>query len=144
MHKKIPKILRSILLFWGIYLLFEAAIYLFDIRLIDTRAVWQFSAITYAQYIDRILGSIFLFLSIIILEIQKDLKKYKKIIVLSSFWAFFHGMFLVYLSVSQNYVKIYENIPSLYVWFPLYTQYVSLEGLFLIIYSILFLFNWYI
>ncbi len=84
-----------------------------------------------------ILGSMFLLAAILALEIQRDLQKYKNFVVLSSVWTIFHGGILIYLSIINDYLKVYQNLPSLFVWIPFYNQFLLLEGAVLIIYSLL-------
>lgn len=137
MHKKLEKLLRAFIIFWGIYLLFESFLYLFNIRLTDTKNLWLPQAFIYSKFIENMLGSVFLFVSIVVFEVQRDLNKYKTFIILSGIWTVFHGGLLIYLSKEQNYFRIYEKQPSLYVWFPQYNQYLFLEGAVLIIYSLM-------
>lgn len=137
MDKTVEKLLRGVILFWGIYLLFESLLYLFSIRLTDTKNVWPPSAVAYGELIEKILGSTFLFVAIVVFEVQKNLLKYKTFIKLSGIWALFHGFLLIFLSLTQNYVEVFGAFPSLFVWFPLYENYVVLEGVAAILFSIL-------
>lgn len=137
MHKTIGKILRIFLVFLGIYLTCEALLAFFNIRLIDINNIWLTSATVFSHFIGFVLGSMFLFAAVMVLEIQRDLLKYKSLVVLSSFWALFHGGLLIYLSFAHDYLKIYQNMSSLFIWIPFYNQFLILEGTVLIIYSIL-------
>lgn len=137
MHKTSEKLIRGLLIFAAVYFLFEAMLYLFDIRLSGVKNAWPLAGITYSKYIERILGSMFLLFSIIAFEIQKDLNKYRKFVILSSYWAFFDGFLVLYLSTTQDFVKIYQAIPSLYVWFPWYNQFLYFEVILLIFYAVL-------
>lgn len=137
MHKTFEGILRGLIIFASFYFLFEALLYLFNIRLLEVKALWPLPASTYAKYVGRVLGSMFLLLSIFTFEIQRDLRKYRRLIILSSIWALFDGLLLFYLSFAQDFVKIYQNTPSLYVWFPGYNQFVYSEGAMLVFYSVL-------
>lgn len=141
MGKKIEKLLHLVIIFLGLYLLFESFLYFFDIRLMDVKAIWMPSAITYAKLIEKVLGSAFLFIAVIVLfEVQKDLPKYKNFIKISAIWALLHGILLIYLSFSQNYKEVFKSFPSLMVWFPLYDKYVAFEGIVIICFSILVFF----
>lgn len=141
MGKNIEKLLRLVIICLGLYLLFESFLYFFDIRLIDVRADWDLSALVYAKLIEKVLGSAFLFIAVVILfEVQKDLLKYKNIIKISAVWALLHGILLIYLSFPQNYTEVFKPFPSLMVWFPLYDKYVTLEGIIIILFSILVFF----
>lgn len=137
MDKQIEKFFRLVLIFWALYLLFESALYLFHIRLTDPKNVWPISAVVYGQLIEKVLGSTFLFVAVIIFEVQKNLLKYKTFIKLSGIWAFFHGLLLIFLSTTQNYEEVFKSFPSLFVWFPLYENYVFLEGVAAVGFSIL-------
>lgn len=141
MSKYIDKILRAFLVFWGLYLIFEGLLYFFNIRLTDIKSIWPASALAYTELIEKVLGSAFLFIAIIILfEVQKDLSKYKNFIKISALWALLHGILLIYLSFSQNYIEVFKSLPSLMVWFPLYDKYVAFEGVVMICFSILVFF----
>lgn len=141
MGKKIEKLLHLVIIFLGLYLLFESFLYFFDIRLMDVKAIWMPSATTYAKLIEKVLGSAFLFIAVIVLfEVQKDLPKYKNFIKISAIWALLHGILLIYLSFSQNYIEVFKSFPSLMVWFPLYDKYVAFEGIVIICFSILVFF----
>lgn len=141
MHKNLAKIVRATIIFWGIYLLFEAFLYLSHVRLTDIKPFWLPSATAYSQFIESMLGSVFLFLSAAAFELQRDLQKYKKIIVLSAPWAIFHGGLLIYFK-GQNYVTLYANTPSLYVWTPFYNSYLLFEGMLALIYAVV-VFLWF-
>lgn len=118
-------------------MIFEGLLYLFHVRLSDIKDIWPTSAILYSELIGKVLGSMFLFTAVIAFDVQRNLLKYRNFIKLSSFWSLFHGGVLIWLSFSNHYVEVFKNSPSLYVWFPLYNQYVTLEGIMLIVYSIL-------
>lgn len=138
MGKKIEKLLRLVIILLGLYLLFESFLYFFDIRLMDVKAVWSSQAIVYAKLIEEVLGSTFLFIAVIILfEVQKNMLKYKNFIKISALWALLHGILLIYLSFSQNYIEVFKSFPSLMVWFPLYDKYVAFEGIVIICFSML-------
>ena len=138
MGKKTEKLLRWVIIFLGLYLLFESFLYFFDIRLTDVNSVWSPQAIVYSKLVEKVLGSAFLFIGIIILfEVQKNLLKYRNFIKLSAIWTLLHGTLLIFLSLSQNYLEVFKNFPSLRVWFPLYDKYVALEGILVILFSIL-------
>lgn len=117
--------------------MFESSLYLFGIRLSDVREIWPSSGVVYTELIEKVLGSTFLFVAIVIFEVQKNLLKYKTFMKLSAIWAFFHGILLIYLSLTQNYVEVFKDSPSLFVWFNLYDKYVFLEGIAAIGFSIL-------
>lgn len=130
MSKQIEKALRIYLIFWGLYLIFEGLLYILNIRLIDTRNIWPPAALAYARLLEKVLGSIFLFVAaVIIFEVQRNLLKYKNFIKIGGIWAFFHGILLIFLGTTQNYAEVFKPYPSLLVWFPWYREYVVLEGL---------------
>lgn len=137
MKKNIERILRFLVIFWGVYLTFEGILYFFNIRLADVKNIWPTSAALYSELIGKVLGSMFLFTAAIVFDIQRNLLKYRNFIKLSMFWGLFHGGVLIWLSLSNNYVEVFKNWPSLYLWSPFYNQYVTLEGVVLIGYSVL-------
>ena len=131
------KVLKIFIIFWGFYLFLEGFSYLSDIRLMDTKALWLPSSAAYAELTGQILGSVFLLMAILAFEVQRNVNKYKNFVIISGFWSILHGGLLIYLSISQNYLKAFLKIPSLYVWLPFYNQYLFLEGVVLIIYSLI-------
>lgn len=140
-NKFIKNALRVLVIFWGIYLLFEGVLYFFNFRLVDAKNVWPASATLYSELIGKVLGSVFLFIAAVAFDIQRDLLKHRSFVKLSGFWGMFHGVVLIWLSLSNNFVEVFKNTPSLYVWFPFYNQYVVLEGIILISYSV-FVYFW--
>lgn len=137
MGKNIDKFLRVFLIFGFFYFLFEAVLYLSNIRLSDVNTSWPESAKVYAGLINHVLGSFELLFSVLCFELQTNLKKYAKLIKISGFWALIHAAVLIILSIGNNFTNIFSVAPSLYVWFPFYNQYVALEGIILISYSVL-------
>lgn len=136
MGKNIEKILRGILIFGCCYFLFEAVLYLSNIRLTDVGNNWPSSAKVYAKLINQVLGSFELLVSLVCFELQKDLKKYSRLIKVSGFWALIHAAVLISLAASNNFTNIFTGMPSLYVWADFYNQYVFLEAGLLIFYSL--------
>lgn len=124
------------MIFGFLYFLFEAVLYLSNIRLSDVNTSWPESAKVYARLINLVLGSFELFLSVLCFELQTNLKKYAKLIKISGFWALIHAAVLIILSIGNNFTNIFSGIPSLYVWVPFYNQYVFFEGFILVSYSL--------
>lgn len=125
------------LILWGVYLLFEAFLYFFNVKLQDVKGIWPKVNITYVNLIEKILGSLILLVALLIFEVQRHLAKYKTILKISAIWSLFHGSLLIFLGLSQNYVNTFSKYPSLYVWFAYYDLYVILEGLSFLIFSVL-------
>lgn len=136
-NKFIKNALRVLVIFWGIYLTFEGILYFFNIRLTDVKNIWPTSATLYLELIEKVLGSVLLFIAVVAFDMQRNLVNKRNFIKLSGFWGIFHGGVLIWLSLSNNFVEVFKNTPSLYVWFPFYNQYVTLEGIILISYSVL-------
>lgn len=113
----------------------EAILYLFNIRLYSVETVWSDSALSYAKLTNQFLGSCFLFISLLAFEAQKNIEKYQPLIKISGLWAIFYGFLLVFLSLSKDFSQAFNNLSSLYVWLPFYNQYLLLEAVFLIAYS---------
>lgn len=137
MGKNIEKILRGILIFGFFYFLFEAILYLSNIRLTDVGTSWPASAKGYTKLISQVLGSFELLLSLVCFELQKDVKKYAGLIKISGIWALVHALVLIMLAAGNNFTNIFAPMPSLYVWTPLYNQYVFFESGLLIFYSVI-------
>lgn len=135
MKIKIEKILRLMLILWGVYLLFEATLYFFNIRMQDVKNIWPEISLTYIVLIEKVLGSLMVLVALLTFELQRNLEKYKTILKLGAIWALFHGGLLIFLALSQNYYHTFLIYPSLFVWFPYYDFYVILEGVVLLIFS---------
>ncbi len=131
------KLLRIFLNLGAVFLIFNGLIYLFNIRLTSVINVWPQSAISYARLLDTVYASFVFLAAILIFIAQQDLEKYKKLIFYSTFWAFFHGLLLVNLSLTQNFTKDLTALPSLQVWFPFYSQFLLFEALLLFVYIVL-------
>lgn len=134
MHKKIEKTLRIFLTFLAIYLILDGGIHLFNIRLQSVTNIWPLSALSYASFINALYASFVFLTAGLVLTAQASLKKYKSLILVSGFWAIFHGLLLIYLSLTQNFPL---NLPSLYVWLPFYNLYLVAEALLSFIYATL-------
>lgn len=129
------KLLRGFLIFGGAYLIFDGLLHFFNIKISSVNGAWPQSAISYAGLLNFIYASFVFLAAAIAFVIQKDFKKYKAILLVSSVWAMIHGSLLLFLVWTQNYQQIFQDLPSLLVWLPFYNQYVLIEGVILIIYS---------
>lgn len=125
------------MIFGFFYFLFEAILYLSNVRLTDVNTAWPQSAKVYAGLVNQVLGSFELLLSVICFELQKDVKKYAGLIKISGIWALVHALVLILLAAGNNFTNIFAPTPSLYVWTPLYNQYVFFEAGLLIFYSVI-------
>lgn len=137
MAKNIEKILRVILIFGCLYFLFEAILYLFNVRLLDVGTNWPESAKVYAKLVNEVLGSFEILISVLCFEVQTDLKKYSRLIKMSGIWSLIHAAILVILVLNNDFVSIFIGRPSLYVWVPFYNQYVIFEAGLLVFYSLI-------
>lgn len=133
----VEKILRVFLNLLGAYLICDGAIHLFNIRLASVINVWPQSALSYATLLNTIYASFVFLAAFLIFTVQKDLRKYKTLIYVSSFWALIHGSLLIYLSSTQNFVGDFSPFPSLLVWIPFYNNYLLFEAFLALVYSLL-------
>lgn len=140
MEKNIEKILRGFLIFGFLYFLFEAILYLFNIRTIDVGINWPESAKVYARLISQVLGSFELLISVLCFELQRDIKKYARLIKISGFWALLHAVELIMLTLTNNFTKVFSGMPSLYVWADFYNQYIFFEAGLLLFYAAVVMF----
>ncbi len=131
------KLLRGFLNFAGIYFIFDALLHFSGIKLASVNGVWPSSAISYAHLLNYIYASFVILAALIAFIIQKDPIKYKSIIKLSAIWAIFHGVILLTLVWTQNYQQIFQDLPSLLVWLPIYREYLVFNAILLFIYSLL-------
>lgn len=130
------RIMRAFLLFGSAYFFLEFVIHFFNIRLWGLEDLWPVSARSYASILDQFYGSMALFIAGLLFIIQKDFKKYSRIIFLTSVWAFLHGLFLIYLSLSQDFSQSFASLPQLTLWLPFYNQFLLLEATALLGYAL--------
>lgn len=97
--------------------------------------VWSESALVYADLLNHIYGSFILLAALMAFVLQSNLKKYKTLIIASSFWALFHAILLLFLIWTNNYQQIFRDLPSLLVWLPFYKEYLTFNSLALLTYS---------
>lgn len=136
MHKIFKKILSVMLLVWSFYAFFEAFLYLSHIRLVGIKSSWPADALSYSSLLEGIVGSLFLLIGAVAFIVSKNLDKYRGFIKISGVWTLFHGGLLIFLGLTQDYLNTFMA-PSLYVWFPFYDQYLVIEGIALIGYSVI-------
>lgn len=134
---KVEKIFRVFLIFLAVYLVGDGAIHLLNIRLQSVQNIWPQSALSYAVLLNAIYASFVFLAAILVLVVQKDLKKYKPLILSSGIWSLFHGLLLAHLILSQNFMESFSNYSSLYVWIPFYNQYLLFEAFLAFVYAIL-------
>lgn len=131
----IEKLIRGFLIFGALYFTFDALLHLSNIKLSTVKDYWPESAIKYSNLINYIYASFVLLAASISLIIQSNIKKYQSILAISSIWASFHGIVLLFLVWMNNYQVIFQNTPSLLVWLPFYGEYLSFNSLLLFVYS---------
>lgn len=131
------KVLRACLIFGCVYFLLEAILYLSNARLIDVTTAWSESAKVYARLINQVLGSFELLIAILCFELQRNVKKYARLVKISAFWALIHATVLMIVAINHNFTAIFATLPSLYVWAPFYNQYVFFEAGLLLFYSLM-------
>lgn len=133
--KNLKKILRSFLIFGGAYFLFDAFLHFFGIKLSSVSGFWTESFISYGSLINKLYASFVILAALISFIIQRDLKKYKAIILVSGIWALLHGIVLLFLVLTQDYQQIFKDLPSLLVWLPFYREYLVVNAIILLTYS---------
>ncbi len=135
MGKILEKLLKGFLIFGGAYFIFDALLHFSNIKLSSTTDIWLSSAASYANFINYLYGSFVLLAAAFSFIIQKDLKKYKTLVLASAFWAFFHAILLLFLVWTNNYQRIFKDLPSILVWLPFYKEYLTFNAVLLLIYS---------
>lgn len=135
------KMVRGFLIFGVFYLIFDGLLHFFNIRLFSVQDIWPQSAFSYATLLNMVYASFVFLAAGFAFLMQKDIKKYKNLIVLSAFWAFFHAILLIYLSITSNLIFSAKELPSLLVWSQFYNQYLLFESALLIAYSLV-IFYW--
>lgn len=136
MHISSEKLVRFALIFLAVYLIGDGLIHFLNIKLQTIGSNWPQSAVVYAKLLNAIYSSFVFLVAMLALIVQKDIKKYQDLIKISPYWAIFHGLILLYLSTTINFVNIFSNMPSLYVWMPFYNQYLFFEAVLAFIYAV--------
>ncbi len=134
--RKNDYLLKGYLIFGASYLLLDALLHLFDLRLINVLSVWPVSALEYSRLLDHIYASFVILAALICFEMQRNLAKYKTLIYLSAIWALLHGFLLIFTSLNSNFSEVFKDHNSLGVWLPFYNLYLMFEASLLILYSI--------
>lgn len=135
MPKLVEKVLRGFLICAGMYFIFDGLLHFSGLKLASVNSVWPQSATSYAQLLNYIYASFICLAGAIALFIQRDLKRYKGLIILTGIWAVIHGLILLFLVSNQNYQQIFQNLPSLLVWLPFYKEYLIVNAVLLFGYS---------
>ena len=135
MHKNLDKVLRVFLNLLAVYLVVDGTIHILNIRLQSVADIWPASALSYATLLNAIYASFVFLAAILVLVALSDLKKYKSLVLASSIWSVFHGLLLIYLNSSQNFMDNFSSLPSLHVWMPFYNYYLFFESLLSLIYA---------
>lgn len=131
----IKSILQGFLIFGGCYFIFDGLLHLSGIKLSSVNGVWPISATSYAGLLNYIYASFVFLAALISFIIQKDLEKYKVLVITSAIWALFHATLLLFLVLTQNYQQIFQDFPSLLVYLPFYREYLIFNAGLLFLYS---------
>lgn len=129
------KLLRGFLIFGGCYFIFDGLLHISGIKLLSVVGIWPWSATAYAHILNYLYASFIFLTAAFAFVVQKDLSKYRLLIIVSGIWACFHGLVLLFLVLTQNYQEIFQNLPSLLVWLPFYRGYLAFNAALLFIYS---------
>lgn len=133
---KIQNILKWYLLISSIYLIGDGIVHLLDIKLIDAN-LWPEPSLVYSKFIGHLFGAFAILASLLGLESQRDLKKYKNVLYIVAIWSLFYGSYLVYTSLTVPFSKIFSSSPSVFVWMPFYNYYLVFEASLLFTFSLL-------
>ncbi len=133
----IGNILRIFIILLAVYLIGDGLIHLFNIRLLSVAGVWPRSAISFGILMDGIYASFVFLAAILVFAVQRDLKKYKTLVIASSIWAILHGVLLIFLTTTNDFLASFQSLPSLYVWMPFYNQYLLFEAFLAFLYALL-------
>lgn len=136
------RVVKLFLLFGGIYILIDGLLHLLNLRLTSVINVWPDSALLYAKLLNVLYASFAILVATVAILVQKDTDKNKTLIVGSAFWALLHGLLLIGLSLTQNYIQIFKTYPSLHLFFPMYDKFLIFEGVLLLVYSLVVFIWW--
>ncbi len=128
------KILKGLLIFGGGYFIFDGLLHFLGVKLLSVSS-WPESAKSYANLINMLYGSSAFLAALFAFIIQKNLKKYKSLVIISGIWAIFHGLVLLILVLTNNYQQLFQPFPSLLVWLRFYREYLIINSMLLFIYA---------
>ena len=137
MKLKWDKILKWYLIFGAIYILFDGLIHFFPIRLVDVHNIWPEAAYQYARFFSQLYASYAIFIAGSLFILQTDLKKFRPLIIWSSYFAIFHACLLIWNTLAFNFESIFQSPPSLRAWLPSYNLIELFEAVLLLIYAII-------
>lgn len=133
---KIQNILKWYLLVTSIYLLGDGLVHILDIKLINALS-WPQAPLVYSKFIGHLYGEFAILASLLGIESQRDLKKYRNFLYIVAIWSLFYGSYLIYSSLTIPFTEIFANTPSVFVWIPFYNYYLIFEASLLFTLSLL-------
>lgn len=138
---RIEKLLKWFLVIAGFYMILDGLIHIFDIKLIEVSA-WPQSAFIYSKFIGNLYGEFVIFVGILAMEVSRNLEKYRNLLYLAAFWSLLYSAVLLYNALTIDFVNVFSQTPSLYVWMPFYNFYLFFEGGLLLLAAVL-IFIWH-
>lgn len=137
----IRNFLKWYLFFASIYLISDGLIHVFDVKLIDA-AFWPAPALIYAKFIGNLYGGFAILAGLLGIEASRNLEKYTHLLYIAAIWSLTYGGYLFYSSLTINFVSIFSDSPSIYLWMPFYNYYLLFEaGLLFILSTLVFLWS---
>jgi len=123
------KTLRSLLFLGALYLLADSIFHFSGFRLLSFKKL-DSNIQEILSFFSILWGSATLLISLLIFQIQQNLKKNSQTLILISRYGLFHAFILIYFATRQ-----YENIipyKSFYIWNNYYSEQLILESIILI------------
>lgn len=140
---RIKTILKWYLLITSIYLIGDGLMHVFNIKLINAGA-WPEPSLVYSKNISFLFGMFAILAACFGIEASRNLKKYRNFLKIAGIWSIFYGVYLVYISITVDFIGIFEHSPSVYAWMPFYNSYLIFEaGLLFVLAILIFLYHKY-
>lgn len=124
--KKYHTLLKFLLRFGSVYMVFEAIYHFSGIRIFGAEAYWPESAVKFVQLFMMLWASASLFMAVILFYCQKYYDQAKPLILMLAFPMILHTLLVLWLSFTP-YPSILP-LPRLYVWSPFYQWILRAEG----------------
>lgn len=132
----IKLLLKWYLIAASIYLIFDGLVHVFDIKLIDAIS-WPQPAFVYSKFIGNLYGAFAILAGLFGIEASRNLEKYRNFLYIAAVWSLAHAVYLLYSSLSINFVGIFNQTQSVYFWIPFYNSYLLFEAGLLVTFALM-------
>lgn len=137
----IKTVLKYYLLLTSIYLILDGIVHVLGIKLTGI-ITWPEPALIYSKFITNLYGGFVILAGLFGIETARNLSKYRNFLLIGAVWSLIYAAFLVYSSITIDFVELFTLTPSIYFWIPFYNFYIITEaGLMVILAMLIFFFS---